>query len=59
MSLFASRGCTVGTMALTGRGKSSTDTLTLKALQTGVSAAVDGSGLTPPVIVAHSMAVSE
>eukprot|EP00904_Undaria_pinnatifida_P003373 jgi/Undpi1/13036/HiC_scaffold_8.g02699.m1 len=55
-SFFAARGCTVGSMTLTGRGKSPTETLTLRALQAGVSAAVDGSGLTPPVIVAHSMA---
>ncbi|CBJ27619.1 hydrolase, alpha/beta fold family protein, putative [Ectocarpus siliculosus] len=55
-SFFASRGCTVGTMALTGRGSSPTDTLTLRALQAGVAAAVDQSGLTPPVIMAHSMA---
>ncbi|CAN0159875.1 unnamed protein product [Ectocarpus sp. 6 AP-2014] len=55
-SFFASRGCTVGTMALTGRGNSPTDTLTLRALQAGVAAAVEKSGLTPPVIVAHSMA---
>ncbi|CAN0225600.1 unnamed protein product, partial [Ectocarpus sp. 13 AM-2016] len=55
-SFFVSRGCTVGTMALTGRGSSPTDTLTLRALQAGVAAAVDKSGLTPPVIVAHSMA---
>ncbi|CAM9677922.1 unnamed protein product [Ectocarpus sp. 8 AP-2014] len=55
-SFFASRGCTVGTMALTGRGSSPTDTLTLRALQAGVAAAVDKSGVTPPVIVAHSMA---
>lgn len=49
----------MGTMALTGRGNSPTDTLTLKALQAGVAAAVDKSGLTPPVIVAHSLAVSK
>lgn len=45
-------------MALTGRGSSPTDTLTLRALQAGVASAVDESGLTPPVIVAHSVAVS-
>lgn len=45
-------------MALTGRGRSTTDTLTLRALQAGVAAAVEKGGLTPPVIVAHSMAVS-
>ncbi|CAM9263233.1 unnamed protein product [Scytosiphon promiscuus] len=55
-SFLAARGCTVGTMALTGRGSSATDTLTLRALQAGVAAAVEKSGLTPPVIVAHSMA---
>ncbi|CAN0378260.1 unnamed protein product [Ectocarpus fasciculatus] len=55
-SFLASRGCTVGTMTLTGRGSSPTDTLTLRALQAGVAAAVEKSGLTPPVIVAHSMA---
>ncbi|CAM9165986.1 unnamed protein product, partial [Hapterophycus canaliculatus] len=55
-SFLAARGCTVGTMALTGRGSSTTDTLTLRALQAGVAAAVEKSGLTPPVIVAHSMA---
>lgn len=48
----------MGTMPLTGRGNSPTDTLTLRALQAGVASAVDKSGMTPPVIVAHSMAVS-
>lgn len=46
-------------MALSGRGSSPEDMLTLKALQMGVAAAVDNSGLTPPVLVAHSMAVSQ
>ena len=46
-------------MALSGRGSSPEDTLTLKALQTGVATAVENSGLTPPVLVAHSMAVSQ
>lgn len=45
-------------MALTGKGITPTDKLTLKALQAGVVAAVERSGLTPPVIVAHSIAVS-
>lgn len=45
-------------MALTGRGSSPTETLSLRALQAGVAAGVDKSGLTPPVIVAHSVAVS-
>lgn len=56
-SFFAARGCTVGTMALTGRGSSPTETLSLRALQAGVAAAVEKSGLTPPVVIAHSMAV--
>eukprot|EP00903_Cladosiphon_okamuranus_P010745 g10156.t1 len=43
-------------MALTGRGTSPTETLSLRALQAGVAAAVESSGLSPPVIVAHSMA---
>eukprot|EP00752_Nemacystus_decipiens_P006783 g6092.t1 len=55
-SFFARRGCTVGTMTLTGRGSSPTETLGLRALQSGVAAAVEKSGLTPPVIVAHSIA---
>lgn len=45
-------------MALSGRGGSSTDKLGLRALQAGVAAAVDKSGVTPPVMIAHSMAVS-
>lgn len=44
-------------MILRGRGNTSTDMLTLKALQAGVAAAVDKSGLPPPVIIAHSIAV--
>lgn len=47
----------MGSMALTGRGRSRTETLSLKALQAGVAAAVEQSGNAPPVIVAHSIAV--
>ncbi|CAM9257063.1 unnamed protein product [Discosporangium mesarthrocarpum] len=60
MEFLSHRGCTVGAMALTpshvGSSAGSLEIATLRQLQEGVAEAVAKCGLTPPVIVAHSLA---